>query len=115
MDGAEVVAISPEKRDALEELRLSKGIVYQLPIDSDLAVIRSYGIVNEAEGDIPHPTTIVVDVDGVIRYNRTDTDYRKRPRIDELLAAVRALPAPARPDGPSSTSSSEADTKSPAP
>lgn len=40
---------------------------------------------------MPHPTAVVVDSGGVIRYLRQDVDYTKRPTSAEILAAIDAL------------------------
>jgi YVTN family beta-propeller protein len=62
-------------------------------MDPDLAVIRRYGILNEEQGNIPHPTAAIVDRAGIVRYLRVDRDYTKRPSTTELLEALRRLDA----------------------
>jgi peroxiredoxin len=59
--------------------------------DPELEAIRRFGILNEASGKIPHPTAVVVDREGTIRWIRVDVDYTKRPSPDELLAAIDGL------------------------
>ena len=56
-------------------------------------MIKRYGILNEESGKVPHPTTILVDADGQVRYVRTDVNYTKRPPMPELLDALDALDA----------------------
>jgi hypothetical protein len=55
-------------------------------------VTRLYGVLNDARGDLPHPTALVIDPGGIVRYWRQDVDFTRRPPTSELLAAVRALP-----------------------
>jgi peroxiredoxin len=37
---------------------------------------------------VPHPTAVIVDSDGTIRYFRQDVDYKQRPSSEDLLAAL---------------------------
>ena len=56
--------------------------------DSDLEVITVWGLVNPSSPKVPHPTAVIVDADGVVRFFRQDVDYRNRPSIEELLEAL---------------------------
>jgi peroxiredoxin len=56
--------------------------------DPELAVTKSFGIVNEESGRMPHPTAVVVDTDGAVRWVRIDVNYRERPSAEELLAVL---------------------------
>ncbi len=69
-------------------------IEFQLLADPDHAVIDRYGVFNpEAtpERPIPHPTTLVIDKQGVVRWKFIETDFRIRPTNEDILAAVAAL------------------------
>lgn len=61
-------------------------------------MIDRYGLRNPKHppsyGIVPHPTALVIDRDGVIRFKRVDVDYKVRPSAEELLEAVGELPAP---------------------
>ncbi len=65
--------------------------------DQDLTAIRAWGIVNPKNPKLPHPTAVIVDARGVIRFARQDVDYRHRPPASELLDALDKL----KPEGPS--------------
>jgi peroxiredoxin len=65
-----------------------KGITYTLLSDGNQTAIKTWGIVNPKSPKIPHPTTVVVDGEGVVRYLRQDIDYKKRPPVSEILAAI---------------------------
>ena len=55
-------------------------------------MIASYGIVNpDPRTKIPHPTALVIDQDGVVRYRRIDIDYVKRPSPAELIEAIEGM------------------------
>lgn len=68
---------------------------YTLLSDPGHRVIDRYGIFNAGaapERELPHPTTLVIDRDGVVRWKVTETDYRLRPSNEEILAELGALP-----------------------
>ena len=56
--------------------------------DPDLEVITAWGLVNPSSPKVPHPTAVIVNADGVVRYLRQDVDYKNRPSVDELLGAL---------------------------
>ncbi len=67
-------------------------IEFQLLSDPDNAVINRYGIFNPDGGrPIPHPTTLVIDKQGVVRWKFIEIDYRIRPTNEDILAAVAEL------------------------
>jgi peroxiredoxin len=69
-------------------------IEFQLLADADHAVIDRYGVYNpEARPDrpIPHPTTLVIDKQGVVRWKFIETNFRIRPSNEDIVAAVNAL------------------------
>ena len=70
-----------------------RAIDYALLSDPGAAVIRRYGLLNEdAEGRlIPHPTTYVIDRDGIVRWKMTEVNYRVRPENDDIRAALEGL------------------------
>lgn len=69
---------------------------YTLLSDPGHRVIARYGIFNaEAAPDreIPHPTTLVIDRHGIVRWKVTEIDYRQRPSNEDILRELRALRA----------------------
>ncbi len=83
--------MSIDPADKLNEMRKDLGLTFANLIDPDSETIKRYGILNEGKGKIPHPTALVIDRQGVVRFVRVDEDYRKRPSNDELLEALRQL------------------------
>jgi len=81
----------------LKELRQSQGLTYLNLMDPGSATIKRYGILNEAQGEIPHPTAVVIDKRGIVRFVRVDEDYKKRPTNGELLEAIRRFSPPTAP------------------
>ena len=62
--------------------------------DPDHAVIDRYGIFNDAEPrgrPVPHPTTLIIDTDGVIRWKVTEVDYRQRPENADILEGLEMV------------------------
>ena len=73
----------------LRELRDAEGLTMPFLLDPDATTIKAYGVYNEgSDMVIPHPTAMIVDKAGVVRYVRVDEDYRVRPSIEELLEAL---------------------------
>ena len=67
-------------------------IEFQLLADPGNAVINRYGVFNPDGGrPIPHPTTLVIDKQGVVRWKFIEIDYRIRPTNEDILAAVAEL------------------------
>ncbi len=69
-------------------------IAYTLLTDDDHRVIDRYGLFNPEESrgrPVPHPTTLVIDRDGVVRWKFVEIDYRIRPTNEDILEALAAL------------------------
>ena len=55
-------------------------------------VIARYGLLNpEDDRGIPHPTTFVLDREGVVRWKFVETDYRVRPTNEMILEALAEI------------------------
>ena len=72
------------------------GMMLDFPLLSDpgAAVINRYGLFNQDDARgraIPHPTTYVIDMEGVVRWKMTEVNYRIRPENDDILAALAEL------------------------
>lgn len=102
----EIVAVSAEGREqhrmmidrVHEEYDVDLAAAVTLLSDPGHAVIDRYGIFNAEdstdERPRPHPTTYVIDTEGVVRWKMTEVDYRIRPENEDILAALREI----RPD-----------------
>ncbi len=69
-------------------------IEFQLLQDLDHAVIDRYGLFNPDDSQrraIPHPTTFVIDKQGVVRWRFLEINFRIRPTNEDILAAVAEL------------------------
>lgn len=55
-------------------------------------VIDRYGLLNpDDRRGIPHPTTFVLDRNGVVRWRFTEVNYRTRPTNQDILKALAGL------------------------
>ena len=77
----------------IDRVRDEYGVELDMTIlaDPGHAVIDRYGIFNENSPEgrpVPHPTTLVVDRAGVVRWRYTEIDYRTRPANQEILDAL---------------------------
>lgn len=82
-------AISNDDTDRLRDFVASEGIEIPMVYDPDAVTIKAYGVYNEgSERVIPHPTAVIVDREGMVRYVRVDEDYEIRPSVEELRKAL---------------------------
>lgn len=77
-----------------------RRLEFPLLSDPDHAVIARYGLLNQQDPQdrpIPHPTTFVIDRDGMVRWKFVEIDYRIRPSNEDIRSALDSI-AP-MPDG----------------
>ena len=80
--------------DRVAEENDGRAVTYTLLSDPGAAVINRYGLYNQDDSAgraIPHPTTYVIDMNGVIQWKMTEVNYRIRPENSDILAALDAL------------------------
>lgn len=96
----EILAVSVEDRELqqkmIDRVKETYGVDldYRMLTDTDHRVIDRYGVFNPSMGPdrpIPHPTTMVIDLEGVIRWIVVEVDYRIRPDNDEVLEALELV------------------------
>jgi peroxiredoxin len=96
-----ILAVSPDPPDKIRDIipkvqgRTNQEFAITLLSDADHKVIDRYGLLNENAAQkgrfIPHPTTYVIDRDGVIRWKFTEKDYRIRPSNEMILQELEKL------------------------
>ena len=93
--GVAIVAVSPDPNERSQELATRLRLDYRFVADRDLSLTRRYGLVHVRGGqhgeDVPTPTTVVLDRDGVVRWLWVSNNFQVRPDPDAVLDAVRAL------------------------
>ena len=60
--------------------------------DRNHKVIARYGLLNPDGPGWPHPTTYVVDREGVVRWRFVEEDYTQRASNEQILQVLRAIP-----------------------
>jgi peroxiredoxin len=94
------VAIDPAERlDMMVERIIEEGGLdpadapdFRFLSDPGHLVIDRYGVLNgDDERGIPHPTTLVLDRDGVVRWKFIETNYRIRPTNEMILDALAGV------------------------
>lgn len=112
--GATLVAISPEVPDtSMSKNEISK-MEFIVASDQDAKVASQYGVawevpefllehmkidrkldlkkINNGNGSIlPIPATFVLDIDGIVKWNYVNVDYRTRSEPDEIIDALKHI------------------------
>lgn len=105
--GAQVVAISPETQENIGKTVSKTKAVFPVLHDEGMAVMKRYKVNFEVDektvkkykgygidfdvtngengANLPVPATYIVGKDGFIKYVFFNTDYTKRPSVNELL------------------------------
>lgn len=96
-----IIALSsddpPDLQRMVDRVAAENGglmIDYTLLSDPGAGVINRYGLFNQDDPSgraIPHPTTYVIDMDGVIRWKMTEINYKIRPENEDIMAALDEL------------------------
>jgi peroxiredoxin len=71
--------------------RFAGDLDFPLLEDKNHKVIDRYGILNPDGKGWPHPATYVIDQRGIVRWKFIETDYKKRPTNEQILAALRKI------------------------
>jgi peroxiredoxin len=93
--GIEIVAVSPDENAQSQRLADGLHLGYRFVADRDLTLTRSWGLVHARGGqhgeDVPMPTTVVLDRDGIVRGLWISDNVQVRPDPSEVLSVLRAL------------------------
>ena len=111
--GIQIVGISPDRPEYLQESTMEYELSYQLLSDSDMAASKEFGLafrvdsttinryknngmdLAERAGEdhylLPVPAAFLVDTDGIIQYRYFNPDYKIRAGNEELLTASEKL------------------------
>ena len=106
--GARLIAVTPEKPEYISKTIEKTKASYHLLYDKDMKIMKAYGVsfqvddksvsryknadidLLNANGQrdkafLPVPATYIISKEGTILYRYFDTDYKKRPSIQEIL------------------------------
>ena len=88
-------AISPDPTDKSSELAQKiaadgRGpLGFPLLLDARSKVIDRYRLRDPAyTNGVPHPTVLILDQNGTIRWMKIESDYRERPTNEEVATAL---------------------------
>lgn len=94
----QILAVSVDSHDDSKKFgemmrkRFEGEFDFPLLEDKDHKVIDRYGVFNPDGKGWPHPTTLVIDPQGVVRWKFVEVDYKKRPsneQIRQQLAKIK--------------------------
>lgn len=93
--GLQLVAISYDSGEVLEQFAKKRGIQFPLLSDPGSATIKAWKLLNaDAKGNgegIPHPMTYVIGRDGVIRAKLGHEAYKDRHTVQELIQSAKTV------------------------
>ena len=91
----QILAISPDSNERSQALAERLRARYRFLTDRDLTVTRRYGLVHAGGGnkgqDVPRPTTVVIDRQGIVRWLSLADNIQVRPDAGDVARAVRGL------------------------
>ena len=91
----QILAISPDSNERSQALAERLRARYGFLTDRDLTVTRRYGLVHARGGnkgqDVPRPTTVVIDRQGIVRWLSLADNIQVRPEPGDVSRAVRGL------------------------
>lgn len=93
----QILAVSIDSHEDSKKLvqrlkgRYSSDFDFPSLEDKNHKVIDRYGIFNPDGRGWPHPTTYVIDKQGVVRWKFVEIDPTKRPSNEQILQALRKL------------------------
>ncbi len=88
--GIQVVGLSYDPVDVLKEFSDEEEIAFPLLSDEESKTIHAYDL--HFENGLPHPGTLLIDKEGIIRVKLFKDGYRTRHTVNELLSAADDLP-----------------------
>jgi len=91
----QILAISPDSNERSQAFAERLRARYRFLTDRDLTVTRRYGLVHTRGGnkgqDVPRPTTVVIDRQGIVRWLSLADNIQVRPEPGDVSRAVRGL------------------------
>lgn len=93
---ADLVAISADEPDTLQQLKGNLELPFRLLSDADFSVSRAYGVYESDEtdeGPQPHgePAVFLLDIDGKIAYSQLQTGPKGHANAAELALIVQYM------------------------
>ena len=106
--GARLIAVTPEKPEFISKTIEKTNASYPLLYDKEMKIMKAYGVAFQVDDKsvsryknadidllnangqkdkafLPVPATYIISKEGTILYRYFDTDYKKRPSVQEIL------------------------------
>ena len=106
--GARLIAVTPEKPEYISKTIEKTKASYSLLYDKEMKIMKAYGVAFQVDDKsvsryknadidllnangqkdkafLPVPATYIISKEGTILYRFFDTDYKKRPSVQEIL------------------------------
>ena len=87
-----------ESRELARKIEADKrgAVGYAMLSDPQSLTIDRYGLrdpayAKEKINGVPRPSVFVLDAQGRVRWAKVESDYRERPSVEEIAAALDAL------------------------
>jgi peroxiredoxin len=91
----QILVISPDSNERSQALAERLRARYRFLTDRELTITRRYGLVHARGGnqgqDVPRPTTVVIDRQGIVRWLALADSIQVRPEPGDVARAVRGL------------------------
>ncbi len=87
--GVQIVAISPDQVKVLSKVAAQHKFTFPLLADLKSKTIHAYGL--HFKDGLPHPGTVVIDADGVVRAMLFREGYSNRHPVQELIDTAGEL------------------------
>ena len=91
----QILVISPDSNERSQALAERLRARYRFLTDRELTVTRRYGLVHARGGnkgqDVPRPTTVVIDRQGIVRWLSLADNIQVRPEPGDVTRAVRGF------------------------
>lgn len=91
--GYQIIAISTDKADKLQETTEKNMLKYVLLSDPECVVAEKFGIAFWAgeSWKLPVPSLFIIDKTGVIKFEYSDPDYKHRISAEAVLLALKNI------------------------
>lgn len=90
--GVRVVAVAVDPVETNAEVVKNLELDYRVLADPQLRAIDAYGLRHPGGGDghdIARPASFLIDEAGIVRWRNLTSNYRMRPRAEEILAQIQ--------------------------